>query len=75
MIFIDEIDAVGCQNGVGFTRGNDAREQTINHISKEMDDFVGNPGIITSAGYKGKVWLFLGELGEEQYDDKGTTAD
>jgi hypothetical protein len=29
-----------------------------------MDGFNGNLGIITSAAYKGKAWLFLGELGE-----------
>ena len=37
IIFIDEIDAVGRQRGVGLGGGNDEREQTLNQLLIEMD--------------------------------------
>jgi len=46
IIFIDEIDAVGRQRGVGLGGGNDEREQTLNQLLIEMDGFEGNEGII-----------------------------
>lgn len=49
IIFIDEIDAVGRQRGVGLGGGNDAREQTLNQLLIEMDGFEGNEGIIVIA--------------------------
>jgi cell division protease FtsH len=49
LIFIDEIDAVGRQRGVGIGGGNDEREQTLNQLLTEMDGFEGNTGIIIIA--------------------------
>lgn len=49
IIFIDEIDAVGRQRGVGIGGGNDEREQTLNQLLTEMDGFEGNSGIIVVA--------------------------
>ena len=39
IVFIDEIDAVGRQRGVGMGGGNDEREQTLNQLLAEMDGF------------------------------------
>ena len=49
IIFIDEIDAVGRQRGVGLGGGNVEREQTLNQLLIEMDGFEGNEGIIVIA--------------------------
>jgi cell division protease FtsH len=49
LIFIDEIDAVGRQRGVGYGGGNDEREQTLNQLLTEMDGFEVNTGIIVIA--------------------------
>ena len=49
IIFIDEIDAVGRQRGVGLGGGNDEREQTLNQLLIEMDGFEGNEGSIVIA--------------------------
>ncbi|MBI2941058.1 MAG: ATP-dependent zinc metalloprotease FtsH [Chloroflexi bacterium] len=39
IVFIDEIDAVGRQRGIGLGGGHDEREQTLNQILVEMDGF------------------------------------
>lgn len=39
ILFIDEIDSVGRQRGVGMGGGNDEREQTLNQLLAEMDGF------------------------------------
>lgn len=49
IIFIDEIDAVGRQRGIGIGGGNDEREQTLNQLLTEMDGFEDNSGIIVIA--------------------------
>lgn len=49
IIFIDEIDAVGRQRGVGLGGGNDEREQTLNQLLVEMDGFEKNQTIIVIA--------------------------
>jgi cell division protease FtsH len=49
LIFIDEIDAVGRQRGVGIGGGSDEREQTLNQLLTEMDGFEGNNGVIVIA--------------------------
>ncbi|MCT4592634.1 MAG: ATP-dependent zinc metalloprotease FtsH [Candidatus Gracilibacteria bacterium] len=50
IIFIDEIDAVGRQRGVGgMSGGHDEREQTLNQILSEMDGFEDNANVIVMA--------------------------
>jgi len=49
IIFIDEIDAIGRQRGLGFTGGHDEREQTLNQILVEMDGFTPNDNVIILA--------------------------
>lgn len=49
IIFIDEIDAVGRQRGVGLGGGNDEREQTLNQLLVEMDGFEENQSTIVIA--------------------------
>ena len=49
IIFIDEIDSVGRKRGAGIGGGNDEREQTLNQLLTEMDDFENNTGIIIIA--------------------------
>ncbi len=49
VIFVDEIDAVGRQRGVGMGGGNDEREQTLNQILVEMDGFDTDTQIIIIA--------------------------
>ena len=39
IVFIDEIDAIGRQRGVGMGGGHDEREQTLNQLLTEMDGF------------------------------------
>ena len=46
IVFIDEIDAVGRERGVGIGGGNDEREQTLNQLLTEMDGFKENKGVI-----------------------------
>ena len=49
VIFVDEIDAVGRQRGVGLGGGNDEREQTLNQILVTMDGFDTNTNVIVIA--------------------------
>ncbi len=49
IIFIDEIDAVGRNRGIGLGGGNDEREQTLNQLLVEMDGFEANDGVIIIA--------------------------
>ena len=49
IIFIDEIDAVGRNRGIGLGGGNDEREQTLNQLLVEMDGFEANEGVIVIA--------------------------
>ena len=49
IVFIDEIDAVGRQRGVGIGGGHDEREQTLNQLLVEMDGFGANEGVIMIA--------------------------
>lgn len=49
IIFIDEIDAIGRQRGVGIMGGHDEREQTLNQILVEMDGFNPNEHVIVMA--------------------------
>lgn len=49
IIFIDEVDAIGRQRGVGIMGGHDEREQTLNQILVEMDGFTPNENLIVIA--------------------------
>jgi cell division protease FtsH len=49
IIFVDEIDAVGRQRGVGIGGGNDEREQTLNQMLVEMDGFGTDTNVIVIA--------------------------
>ena len=49
IIFIDEIDAIGRQRGLGIAAGHDEREQTLNQILVEMDGFTPNDNVIILA--------------------------
>lgn len=49
LIFIDEIDAIGRQRGMGIGGGHDEREQTLNQILIEMDGFDERTDVIVLA--------------------------
>jgi len=49
IIFIDEIDAIGRQRGMGIMGGHDEREQTLNQILVEMDGFTPNENVVVVA--------------------------
>jgi len=49
VIFVDEVDAVGRQRGIGLGGGNDEREQTLNQILVEMDGFGTDTNVIVVA--------------------------
>lgn len=49
LIFIDEIDAIGRQRGMGIGGGHDEREQTLNQILTEMDGFDPRTDVIVIA--------------------------
>lgn len=46
IVFIDEIDVVGCVCGQGYGGGNDECEQILNQLLVEMDGFEVNEGVI-----------------------------
>ncbi len=49
IIFIDEIESIGRQRGMGMSGGHDEREQTLNQILVEMDGFTPNDHVIVVA--------------------------
>lgn len=49
IIFIDEVDAIGRQRGIGVMGGHDEREQTLNQILVEMDGFAPTEQLIVMA--------------------------
>ncbi len=49
LIFVDEIDAIGRQRGMGIGGGHDEREQTLNQILVEMDGFDPRTNVIVLA--------------------------
>lgn len=49
LIFIDEVDAIGRQRGMGIGGGHDEREQTLNQILTEMDGFDTRTNVIVIA--------------------------
>ncbi len=46
IIFIDELDAVGRQRGVGVTGVHEEREQTLNQLLVELDGFQPTEGVV-----------------------------
>lgn len=46
IIFIDEIESIGRQRGMGMSGGHDEREQTLNQILVEMDGFTPTDHVI-----------------------------
>ncbi|QTJ62944.1 ATP-dependent zinc metalloprotease FtsH [Candidatus Nardonella dryophthoridicola] len=49
IIFIDEIDSIGRQRGIGLGGSHDEREQTLNQMLVEMDGFTENESVIVIA--------------------------
>lgn len=49
IIFIDEIESIGRQRGLGITGGHEEREQTLNQILSEMDGFTPSDNVIVLA--------------------------
>ncbi len=49
IIFIDEVDAIGRQRGMGLMGGHDEREQTLNQILVEMDGFAPTEQLVVMA--------------------------
>ncbi len=49
IIFIDEVESIGRQRGMGMSGGHDEREQTLNQILVEMDGFTPNVHVIVIA--------------------------
>ena len=49
IVFVDELDAVGRQRGVGVGGGSDEREQTLNQLLVEMDGFDERQNVIVIA--------------------------
>ena len=68
IIFIDEIDAVGRQRGVGMNMANDEREQTLNQLLYEMDGFQNNTNIIVMAATNRKDILDQALLRPGRFD-------
>ena len=68
IIFIDEIDSIGRQRGIGVNMGNDEREQTLNQLLAEMDGFNSNDGIIVLAATNRKDILDSALLRPGRFD-------
>ena len=68
IIFIDEIDSIGKQRGVGLMQGNDEREQTLNQILAEMDGFEPNQDILIIAATNRKDILDSALLRPGRFD-------
>lgn len=49
IIFVDEIESIGRQRGMGMSGGHDEREQTLNQILVEMDGFTQTDHVIVLA--------------------------
>jgi cell division protease FtsH len=49
ILFIDELDSIGAQRGLGYGGGHGEREQTLNQLLSEMDGFEANVNVIVLA--------------------------
>ena len=74
ILFIDEIDAVGRQRGVGMNMANDEREQTLNQLLAEMDGFADNDGLLVLAATNRKDVLDKALLRPGRFDRLITVA-
>jgi len=68
IIFIDEIDSIGRQRGVGINMGNDEREQTLNQLLAEMDGFALNDNVLVIAATNRKDILDSALLRPGRFD-------
>lgn len=68
IIFIDEIDSIGRQRGVGINLGNDEREQTLNQLLAEMDGFALNDNVLVIAATNRKDILDSALLRPGRFD-------
>ena len=75
IIFIDEIDAVGRNRGVGLGGGNDEREQTLNQLLVEMDGFESNEGVVIIAATNRPDVLDPALLRPGRFDRQITVSD
>lgn len=76
IIFIDEIDAIGRQRGIGLMGGHDEREQTLNQILVEMDGFTPNEQLIVmAASVVGDTPIMLKKEGEVKVMPIGNFVD
>jgi len=82
VIFIDEVDAIGRQRGMGIGGGHDEREQTLNQILVEMDGFdprttivvlaatnrpdMLDPALVRPGRFDRKIYLNLPDLEERE---------
>lgn len=82
VIFIDEIDAIGRQRGMGIGGGHDEREQTLNQILVEMDGFdprttvvvlaatnrpdMLDPALVRPGRFDRKIYLSLPDVTERE---------
>jgi cell division protease FtsH len=82
VIFIDEIDAIGRQRGMGLGGGHDEREQTLNQILVEMDGFdprttvvvlaatnrpdMLDPALVRPGRFDRKIYLTLPDVSERE---------
>ncbi len=74
LIFIDEIDAIGRQRGMGIGGGHDEREQTLNQILIEMDGFDARTNVIVIAATNRPDMLDPALVRPGRFDRKVTIA-
>ena len=68
IIFIDEIDSIGKQRGIGLNSANDERDQTLNQLLTELDGFKENKGVIVMAATNRKDILDSALLRPGRFD-------
>src|SRR4030067_1931637 len=74
IIFIDEIDSIGRQRGLGIGGGHDEREQTLNQILTEMDGFEPNDNVIVIAATNRPDMLDPALVRPGRFDRRGASC-